>query len=441
MKSEKDMSKVAQIDEKIIAKVARMKSGDLIWQQRKTELFTQNLDYLDTLPETERISVLGGINPTDPEKTRLSKKKWADQKAQADFLSEIQASITRGEIAAALSRRQELEMAARFEPLAKEMGVSLDSRTQQNLFSAEQKIKDLSVMQPVNQIRLRRFLVESATGIERLKLFYIKCARFAFPGGKISIIPSLENFSYIDKNGNEKIRPANNETAWISNTKTLSRELQELGIQNDVQIAIADTDIRDVRALPTSGEAAKNIRTYATKLQERYPELDITTFSELEKDLALEIPYRGLYFKSLAFLLTNGTNNPNVLKIQRPTLNQYGYSYDQIDDLVTTCKENQRRGYSVPISTKTVDTVTEEERLSQGRALDTDRCTYAFMRIYSCARIARDLAQIGVVLPAVGKNVTYVSDRKLKAVEFGFTANKMLGQEKQVVIFQKYEKE
>lgn len=426
---ENDMKNKPDITEQIISD--RIKTSE--WSARREELFTQALDRLASFPPAERITILGGIKDCGkPGETVVSPKKYADQQSVAQIRREIATTITSDQIAAAQSQRLAEAKAKQRQAVVREFlqfYPDLSKSQLELLCQAEETISDLSAYPVVNKRGLRKNLSASLVDQKPTTLVYIRCPRFAYPGGSLFIIPDLQDFTYTDKKGNSVTRFGAKVNTWFATSQQLSQVLGSLNIPTTPLIVMADTDLSDVRSMAKNDTNIANCLSFTERCRKQYPDLQIVLASELETSRPeVMSKYRQLFWQSAAYLLRN--SNPQ-------TLRKYGLS----PQIIQLMKQTSLDNFTLPITDTTFERAVIEEQASQIRSLPDSLCTFALISVNTALRIARDIAQIGVLLPSVNSDgrVIYICDRALKAVDFGYIGNKLLGQPLLPTIFQRYE--
>lgn len=442
----KEIISVERMESMRAIAVGKINESDEL-KERQNTLFENALNDIYSFPVEDRIRILGGLVEGSDVKTVISPKRWADEKSKESLIREVMSGVTQREVEeyikdkedAALKKQNE-KMRKIYQRIGSGIGVTLDTEQTRRLIAAESIVESISTTSVTNIGAMRAIFTRALALGEEVDGVYIRCFRFAYPNGTPYIIPDLDDYEYIDKNGEKVIRSGSKVDSWTKSSLKLQEELEQLGIAFNPLILVADTDLTDVRGFSAVGKEAQNGREFTDKYKAENPNLNIKSFSEMEGELGVKEAYRDMFYGSAAYLLSNLTNDPGYIsRFSERSVRAYGFSGEFVETLKEYCGKNQSNNFSIPVSAVTLERATEEEINSQSRSLPIERCTAGLVGVYTSLRIARDIAQIGVLIPAVSQNAIYVSDRSLKAVDFGYIGNKVQGKPLLPTIFQKYE--
>ncbi len=420
------------------------------WKPTRDENFARKMDYLFNLEEKERIKTLGGQSATNPDETLISPKKWADNEVCRELADQMTGLLTPYQIASYIEKKssedqkkQGQQILNPYLKITSKLNLNLEEEDKTKILEFERWLKLSSTTDVANPNLLKRFVLLAIKGKEEITPFFIKCLRFSFPAGALQIIPDQVDLVYIDKKGQTQIRSGQRDQEWFEKTaKTVDKLATFFGDKSRPIIAIADTDLDEVRAIAFSSQNYQNAQKYINEVKSRYPNLKIKTFSELARENGQQQEYQTTFLSVAANLLTAGTNDPEYARdwLYEGTT-QYGLSPEFIDSLRQAAEKNQEVGFNLAIADKTFSMAVTEEETSQVKYLKLMGGNNSQFVVYTALRIARDIAQIAIEIPSSGKNVFYISDRSLKAVDFGFLGCRVLKKPTLPTIFQKYDQD
>jgi hypothetical protein len=431
-------------------KVSRQLAMEILakpdWEVIQREMFAQKLDYLFSLPEEERLKNLGGLSAIDPTSTLITPKGWADNAVKRELVDQIRKLITPKQVEDYLAKKafdsqtkEDEKTLSSYDKIAYKLGIKLTEDERSRLLGFDRWLSSVSNSEIVNIGELKSILVKGIRGEEPITPFFIKCLRFAYPSGSPIIIPSQEDYVFTDKNGETKTRSGRKDQLWFEQTAATLGTLKSFGFKVNGLIVVADTDLSQVRVLPENSIASENARSYIQEIKRRNPDLNIITFSELARERGLEERYFDIFYSAAANLLTAGSNDPAYSRGWFYTATEeYGLDNNFRQTLELAAEKNRQTGFDLRISPLTFSIAVTEEEKSQSRSLDQKYCSNSRFVVYTALRIARDVAQVGLLIPESGPNSFYISDRSQKAVDFGFLGCRVLRRPPPPTLFQKY---